>query len=53
MASSVHQEYELPDGAKLTVTWEADRPATEDELSLLARIARMVEGRGEGRTARR
>lgn len=47
MASTVHQEYELPDGAKLTVTWEADRPATEDELSLLARIARMVEGRSD------
>lgn len=53
MASTVHQEYELADGAKLTITWEAERPATEDELSLLARIARMVEGRGEGRAPRR
>ena len=53
MASTVHQEYDLPDGAKLTVTWEADRPATEDELSLLARIARMVEGRGERGAGRR
>jgi hypothetical protein len=47
MPSTVNQEYDLPDGAKLTLTWEADRPATEDELSLLARIARMIEGRPE------
>jgi hypothetical protein len=47
MPSTLHQEYDLPDGAKLTLTWEADRPATEDELSLLARIARMIEGRPE------
>jgi hypothetical protein len=53
MASTVHQEYELPDGAKLTLHWEADRPATEDELALLARIARMIEGRGDGRSGRR
>jgi hypothetical protein len=53
MASTVHQEYEFADGAKLIVSWEADRPATEDELSLLARIARMVEGRGERGAGRR
>jgi hypothetical protein len=45
MASTVHQEYELPDGASLTITWAAERPATEDELALLGRIARMVAGR--------
>jgi hypothetical protein len=47
MPSTLHQEYDLPDGAKLTITWAADRPATEDELALLGRIARMIEGRSE------
>jgi hypothetical protein len=32
MPSTVHQEYELADGAKLTVTWETERAATGDEF---------------------
>jgi hypothetical protein len=52
MPSTVHQEYDLADGAKLTVTWEAERPATGDELALLARIAGIVQGRA-GAKARR
>jgi hypothetical protein len=43
MASTVHQSYDLPAGATLTVEWSADRPATAAELDLLARIATTVE----------
>lgn len=45
MPSLVRQEYDLPDGAKLTLSIEADRPVTADELALLARIAGMIEGK--------
>jgi hypothetical protein len=37
MAFTVQQEFDLADGTKLTVTFEAARPAKESELVLLAR----------------
>jgi hypothetical protein len=43
MASTAHLAYDLPDGATLTLTWAADRPATAGELDLLARLAQTVE----------
>jgi hypothetical protein len=46
MPSTVRQEYDFPDGAKLTLTFEADRPATADELALIARIAGILEAKG-------
>lgn len=51
VASTVHQEYALPGGATLTITWQGDRPITEAELLLLARLARDVEGSQVMRTA--
>ncbi len=43
MASTAHLPYDLPDGATLTISFEADRPATAAELELLARLAQTVE----------
>jgi hypothetical protein len=43
MASNVHQDYELPDGARLTIAWTAERPASQNELDLLARLAQIIE----------
>jgi hypothetical protein len=41
--ASFLQPYDLPDGATLTLSFEADRPATASELDLLARLAQTVE----------
>lgn len=43
VASTVNQSYDLPAGATLTITWEADRPVTSAELDLIARLAQTVE----------
>lgn len=43
VASDLHQRYDLPDGATLTIAVEADRPLRTAELDLLARLAQTVE----------
>lgn len=43
VASNLRQEYDMPDGATLTITWAGDRPARAGELELLARLAGTVE----------
>jgi hypothetical protein len=43
VSGSGHQEYELADGAKLTTTFEADRPTKETELVLLTRLVQTIE----------
>lgn len=51
MSSTIQQVYDFGE-ATLTIAWEADRPATADELALIARVAGIIEGRA-AKAARR